>query len=104
MGTLKIKGKIVISIISYCFLLGDCSYLYAWGNKQTHPELTDKATQVSSVIDSYLKTQLDCSQGLNTHAYSWAGKTHKSLTELSVSNNQSVLGEHIKKNLLLLAS
>ncbi|GAH54812.1 unnamed protein product, partial [marine sediment metagenome] len=38
-----------------------CGHLYAWGNKETHPALTEKGldhTETQSIVDEYLKTEL----------------------------------------------
>jgi len=55
-------------ILTICFLsvaFGFCKYVLAFGNKQTHPALTEKSI-ASSVLDNYLKTQLSMDEGVNS--------------------------------------
>jgi hypothetical protein len=55
-------------ILTICFLsvaFGFCKYVLAFGNKQTHPALTEKSI-AGSVLDNYLKTQLSMDEGVNS--------------------------------------
>ena len=60
--------QIYIMVFFLSVFLGLCEYSYAWENKKTHPELTDKSIG-ASVIDDYLKTQLDLATGASTELY-----------------------------------
>lgn len=54
-------------ILIICFLsvaVGFRKNVFAFGNKKTHPALTEKAV-AASVLDDYLKTELDIDEGIN---------------------------------------
>ncbi len=54
-------------ILIICFLsvaLGFRKNVFAFGNKKTHPALTEKAV-AASVLDDYLKTELGIDEGIN---------------------------------------
>ena len=54
-------------ILIICFLsvaLGFCKNVFAFGNKKTHPALTEKAI-AASVLDDYLITELGIDEGIN---------------------------------------
>jgi len=63
---MKIRILIVTIFLGTC--LGLCERIYAWGNKKTHPAITDK-TVGASVINDYLRTQLSLSDGVSTELY-----------------------------------
>ncbi|MCG7854145.1 MAG: hypothetical protein MIO92_16640, partial [Methanosarcinaceae archaeon] len=64
----------LIVIFSFGIFLGLCELAYSWGNKKTHPALTDKAIS-ASVINDYLKTQLDLRDGV-TAELKWDFPSH----------------------------
>jgi len=64
----KMKIRILIVTIFLGTCLGLCERIYAWGNKKTHPAITDK-TVGASVINDYLRTQLSLSDGVSTELY-----------------------------------
>ncbi len=57
--------KILIIMLALSIFLSVCEKLYGWGNKKTHPALTDKAIS-ASLIDGFLKTQLGLDDGIST--------------------------------------
>ena len=59
----KVYTALFCIIINFCF----CVPAFSWGNKFTHPALTEKAIANSnqSALDDYLKSVLGISQGLN---------------------------------------
>ncbi len=57
--------QVQIGILFLSVSLGFCTFAYGFGNKATHPALTEKAAGMS-VIDGYLKRQMGLTDGIQT--------------------------------------
>lgn len=63
------KCILIIGFFSWSFL-GLCKIVNAWGNKFTHPTITERAIDNSTATaDEYLKTQRGLNDGLATQLY-----------------------------------
>lgn len=63
---MKIRVLLVTIFLGTC--LGLCEFIYAWGNEKTHPAITEKAIN-NSIINNYLRVQLDLTDGLSAKLY-----------------------------------
>ena len=59
------KTKICFKLLLLEITLASCSCVYGWGNKETHPALTEKSIY-NSVLDNYLKNYLAMDDGVNS--------------------------------------
>lgn len=58
------KTQIYMKILFFGITLVTCTCSYGFGNKATHPALTEKAI-AASVLDDYLRTELGIDEGIN---------------------------------------
>ncbi len=59
----RLKFFLVILLMSF-------THLYGWGNKFTHPAITEQAvTNDNCILDDYLKTQFGWNAGLSHQLY-----------------------------------